>query len=340
MKSYSIAPWPDISLGWIFDLYFKKPIFMFEGVKDLSTLQKFLPPLCSELETIEEIIDLKKLLTNVGIPKKRGWYRSVWVNKYSEQYALVDEKIREEIESSVNFPQCVYWIKWKSIVENAQNHLHSKMILNVDIKWFFDSIWKELIYQSFFEEWVSQYMASFLADFVTIDNKLITWLSCSPIISNLIFTSIDQEILKLCDPQNIVYTRYADDLVFSWIEFVKKDQVDLFFGIIQQILYQRWFTTNKSKSKKFTSKYGQYVTWLIVNDRIRPRVGKKLKKRFRQETYYIKKYGLESHMEFSKWKNKFCKKWTFSYLGRERLIYWVEGRTFIESIERMVRNYT
>lgn len=80
----------------------------------------------------------------------------------------------------------------------------------------------------------------------------------SPSISNIIFRRIDQRILKYCQSfgsvyfesrklsENIVYTRYADDLLFSsdYLDFSK----DLYsFGMIRKILKDSGFRVNDKK---------------------------------------------------------------------------------------------
>lgn len=95
------------------------------------------------------------------------------------------------------------------------------------------------------------------------------------------------------------------------------------------------FRINNKKTRITTSRYAQYVTWLTVNDKDRPRIPKKIKRNFRLESYYIRKYWMNNHLEKSSW-SRFCKRGEFSYAAWENRIYWIESQRYKKSIERMI----
>ncbi|WP_404320260.1 reverse transcriptase domain-containing protein [Malaciobacter canalis] len=72
----------------------------------------------------------------------------------------------------------------------------------------------------------------------------------SPIISNIIFRKLDIQIQKLCLENNIVYTRYADDMLFSSQKYSKFVHSDIFIERIKVILYQLKFKLNNHKTIK------------------------------------------------------------------------------------------
>ena len=61
----------------------------------------------------------------------------------------------------------------------------------------------------------------------------------SPIISNIIFRNLDIQIQKLCSEKNIVYTRYADDMLFSSNKKNSYIHTDNFIEEMRIILYQK-----------------------------------------------------------------------------------------------------
>lgn len=93
--------------------------------------------------------------------------------------------------------------------------------------------------------------------------------STSPIISNIVFRPLDIQIQKLCHENNIKYTRYADDMLFSSSKnndkYINKDS---FIDDIQTILLQFDLRLNKKKTiiKKHTLSLNGYI---INNGEIR-----------------------------------------------------------------------
>jgi len=93
--------------------------------------------------------------------------------------------------------------------------------------------------------------------------------STSPIISNIVFRPLDIQIQKLCKENNISYTRYADDMLFSSPKNIDKYiSQDSFIEDIQRILLQFDLRLNKKKTirKKHTLSLNGYI---ICNGEIR-----------------------------------------------------------------------
>ncbi|HHQ4742171.1 reverse transcriptase family protein [Aeromonas veronii] len=129
------------------------------------------------------------------------------------------------------------FIKRKSYLDFLSPHRRSSFFIRLDVKDFFHSIREEDIKKS-----LSNYI---LPSHIMIDDKktptidlLIKYVMheipddfpdeslkgkkilpigfpSSPSISNLVFRKIDILISKYCQHENIIYTRYADDLLFS-----------------------------------------------------------------------------------------------------------------------------
>ncbi|MBE9488084.1 MAG: hypothetical protein IMY73_02770, partial [Bacteroidetes bacterium] len=122
---------------------------------------------------------------------------------------------------------------------------------------------------------------------------------------------------------DIVYTRYADDMSFSG------DKVDVLDDILE-VLKKYYFEINESKTRFYYKGNGQYVTGLSVEDSVKPRIPKRVKKRLRAEIYCISKYGLKSNVarilkkEESEITDEMLKK------RSEKIIGWL---SFINSIE-------
>jgi len=72
----------------------------------------------------------------------------------------------------------------------------------------------------------------------------------SPVISNIIFRPLDIQIQKVCSRYEIVYTRYADDMLFSSSKNSNDVHSENFIREIELILFQMKFKLNKKKTLK------------------------------------------------------------------------------------------
>ncbi|WP_175486093.1 reverse transcriptase family protein [Lysobacter sp. yr284] len=185
------------------------------------------------------------------------------------------------------------YIKYRSTRANASRHKGAKIIVSADIKEFFPSISIGHVEHALRKTGMKKETASLLAKFLTINNSLPLGLNASPTIANLVANPIDIEFTNLAKRINCTYTRYADDLTFSGDNTLPSHDE------INGILGKFGFRSNERKFR--ASKRGQkhYVTGLSVADPKQPHVPRGLKRKLRQELYYIQKYGLKNHVEKS-----------------------------------------
>ena len=133
----------------------------------------------------------------------------------------------------------------KSIITNANKHVNKKIVLNIDLENFFFNISTSRIVEFLIKKFnVSEIKAAKIADLLTYKNSLPQGSPSSPIISNFICEKLDIELYKYCKQFNITYTRYADDMSFSFnFNKLPKFQVQNIISIIEQ----NDFKINKKK---------------------------------------------------------------------------------------------
>ena len=100
----------------------------------------------------------------------------------------------------------------------------------------------------------------------------------------------DDVIGEWCDNNNISYTRYSDDMTFSGnfnpSEIITK---------VRKMLSKLGLELNNKKTHIVKKSASQNITGLVVNEKVQ--TSNKYRKKIRQEVYYIKKYGLSSHLK-------------------------------------------
>jgi RNA-directed DNA polymerase len=100
-------------------------------------------------------------------------------------------------------------------------HKNSKYFISTDINNFFNSITKKDILNILDKNLenigikdLSKYL-NIVVNMLTIDDKLSIGFSTSGVISNAVLFEFDNIVTVHCKKKNIIYTRYADDLIFS-----------------------------------------------------------------------------------------------------------------------------
>ena len=179
-----------------------------------------------------------------------------------------------------NVRPCVHgFVKDRSILTNANAHWERRptFVLNLDLKDFFPSISffrvRGLLKSSPFG--FSYEIATVFAHLCTHAGKLPQGAPTSPYISNLICRSMDRDLMALASRHRCTYTRYADDMTFS---FSVRDSASLPANIcaldggvatigeeLRSIIKTHSFDLNDKKTRISSSRTRQEVTGLTIN---------------------------------------------------------------------------
>lgn len=112
----------------------------------------------------------------------------------------------------------------------------------------------------------------------------------SPMLANLVAKDIDNKLIEIADRNHLIFTRYADDLVFSGGIANPKEVI----SEVYRILSNHGFKPNFNKTKFIRKGHRKIITGVCMNDRI-IRVPRSYKNTIRQELYYIEKFGIQEH---------------------------------------------
>lgn len=182
--------------------------------------------------------------------------------------------------------------KGYSIKDNARFHRKQNKVMSMDIQDYFSSITAKSVYSFFRNIGYAKDVSSMIANVCTLNDSLPQGAPTSPMLSNLITIQLDKRIAGYAIKNNIRYTRYADDLSFSG-NFDEGKTIK----VIKAILKSEGFKINESKTRVRKQNQQQEVTGIVVNEKLQ--APRKYRKAFRQNVYYIKKFGLDSHLKFT-----------------------------------------
>ncbi len=207
--------------------------------------------------------------------KKRGGFRKI--DSPQKGLRVIQKKLAEIFEENIEFKSCVQgFIKSRGILENAALHKKSNWILNVDIKDFFGSINFGRVRAAFIAKPFEFHpnVATVVAQICCFKNYLPQGAATSPIVANIVASTLDNRILKYIRSQRLIYSRYADDITISAKRVFPNEVAHINDGKtiigedLANIFSRASFEINEKKSR-LQSKYSrQEVTGLIVNKKV------------------------------------------------------------------------
>lgn len=207
----------------------------------------------------------------------------------------------------------------QSIVANARPHCRKKYVFNVDLENFFGTITFGRVRGMLMAKpySLSPETASVIAHLTTVDGVLPQGAPSSPVISNMLCASLDRDLYSLAKRHRAVYTRYADDMTFSFyspIAHVSKEIVEWceFDGRpnhysskvgreLAAAIIARGFKINDDKVRLQGVRERQVVTGLVTNQK--PNVPRPYVRKTAALIHSIEKFGLEVSNSVFKEKN-------------------------------------
>ena len=224
------------------------------------------------------------------IKKQNGKYRTIYepnpILKHIQKQILINILNNKTISKYAKA-----YHKGIKLKDNAIPHINKDIILKLDIKDFFENICFLDIYNSCFPiEYFPKSVGMILTYLCTYDNHLTQGSPTSAYISNLVMKEFDEELGNWCNLMNISYTRYSDDMTFSG-KFNPSELITK----VRKMLYKLGLELNNDKIHIVYKSSSQNVTGIVVNEKMQVNI--KYRNKIRQEIYYIKKFGLSSHLK-------------------------------------------
>jgi len=220
-----------------------------------------------------------------SIPKKSGGKRQI--SAPDNHLKVLQKRLARQLSFLYKpNPRATAFLSNSSIVRNASFHTRKKFVFNIDLKDFFPSITFARVRAMLISKPYSltPETATVIAHLATVDGKLPQGSPCSPVISNMICASLDTQLRTLAKKHKASYTRYADDITFSFYvpmlylpedivvlddkEGGKTHHVVSVGPVLSEIISKKGFKINSKKVRLQRRDEKQVVTGLIVNQKV------------------------------------------------------------------------
>lgn len=247
---------------------------------------KELPPLVNP-HVLPLIFGISSKLISAIVRNQKRYYREFEIRKKSGGFRTISSPriflkliqwwiLELILYKNYNLSTNIHgFIPGRSSFTNANIHLRSNFLLNIDIEDFFPSIKIDKVVDVFAQFGFPLKVAFQLARLCTISEQLPQGAPTSPAISNLAFSPIDNLIIGLCKDMGIFYSRYADDLSFS-----SETPLGIgFYHRISNILNEAGFEVNNAKTRFYRLGQRRMVTGFVINEKIQP--PRKLRRKIR-----------------------------------------------------------
>jgi RNA-directed DNA polymerase len=103
-----------------------------------------------------------------------------------------------------------------STVRNARPHASRRLIATVDLRDFFESTRASRVRRCFLDQGFRDESLRLLMRLCVFRDGLPQGAPTSPCLSNLVNVRLDERLARLAGQAGAIYTRYGDDLTFSW----------------------------------------------------------------------------------------------------------------------------
>jgi hypothetical protein len=141
---------------------------------------------------------------------------------------------------------------------------------------------------------------------------------------------LDGRLSGLAETYQAGYTRYADDLSFSF-QTEPQGGLGRFFWWVEQVLQQEGFVENASKRRVLRHSQQQRITGIVVNDGLS--IPREARRRFRAILANCRKHGLASQARG----RKDFRAYLLGFASYVRMVQPALGRKLIEEVREILK---
>ena len=228
------------------------------------------------------------------IPKGRGKWREIYVVSREDRLELrrLLPQLNEIHERCDEVGAGYAFVKNKNCALMALQHIGYCYTLSMDLENFFESVTARH---------VIKVLSSDLIEQCFINGRLPQGFPTSPVISNIAFSPFDGAIVAALKSLKVdaVYTRYADDLIFSYADVASGGKIQ---AVVRQVTGFGGFKVNERKTSIQSAKNGRIIIAGVAVDDTGLHPSRKTKKKLRAALHQINQSSAAGLDEWSKCK--------------------------------------
>ncbi|EZH67349.1 hypothetical protein DH09_05285 [Bacillaceae bacterium JMAK1] len=267
------------------------------GIPKIENLKDFSNEINLSEYTLQRVLSSVNKQYNVGkIPKKDQSFRTIFIPSNALR-AIQTWILRNILDLISIHPSAMAFRKNTTIKNNVEVHIDNQFYLCMDVQDYFPSVGKNKVYQLFHSIGFNKQMALIFSNFCTYENFLPQGAVTSPSISNLVNIKLDRRINGFCSIRNIVYTRYADDFVFS---SNNSDKLKKSISTLKTIIEDEGYKLNDSKTRLLSPGNKRKITGLIVSDKNKISIGREKRRKLRARIHHSI-FKLEEDKNLASW---------------------------------------
>lgn len=254
----------------------------------------------------------EEMYREFSIKKKSGKLRTI--SAPQPRLKLIQELISEIlVELYKPVDGACGFIRDANITDGAKKHTNQHFVLNIDLKDFFDSFEWYQVRNSLVREFnINEKIANLIASLCCykheverlIDgeykrverNVLPQGAPSSPVLTNILCSTLDRRLSGLAKKYGANYSRYADDITFSHSKNIFKEGSAFRKQLAEIIEATPHLHTNNEKTRLQGRRYRQEVTGIIVNEQTN--VPKRYINQIRKWLYLWEHYGYQRADEY------------------------------------------
>lgn len=214
-----------------------------------------------------ELLAATPTYRSVSVPKRSGGQRVLRVPDPATK-AIQRRLLHSVLDGIPVHPAANGFERGRSIVTNAQPHTGRAIVIKMDIVDFFGSTSTRRVRRLFRVLGWDAETAALLTHLTTDGGALPQGAPTSPRLANLVNVRLDARLFRLGQKLGVAYTRYADDLTFSFAVADHAAANDL-LAATKKILRQEGYQLHLDRKLQIRRRHHrQTVTGLVVNDHV------------------------------------------------------------------------
>jgi len=202
-----------------------------------------------------------RLYREIRLPRKNGTFRQI--HSPREPIRGIQRWILQNILNAYRPHAAAHgFVRGRSIVSNAAQHVGNSVLIAIDIADFFPSVTFKRVRKGFERLGYPYSVALLLANLCTREGVLPQGAPTSPALSNLVCENLDRRLAGLAASRGFSYSRYADDMAFS-----SNDRcLDSLLPFIREIVEQEGFRVHDRKTRIARGGARRIITGIVVNE--------------------------------------------------------------------------